>query len=242
MNFSDLPKLEPDLEQLKIKLGALCEQSHIVRFEPEDIVELLQDGEEVEWIISQLHQDNPDLDEVTFAALLSAIGSMVAPPEQEIEDEIAAPDELEDEGEFADEEAQPLDLSQVDLSQMGPELEALTGMKLPAGIDMKQVQKMMESPQGALISDFALFCQEQGIDANAINDPKLIQDLNAQWMASPRPAFEGKTPEEMTKNDPSLLSMKKVETFRRTEPRVGRNDPCPCGSGKKYKKCCGIGK
>jgi len=24
----------------------------------------------------------------------------------------------------------------------------------------------------------------------------------------------------------------------RAEPRVGRNDPCPCGSGKKYKKCC----
>ncbi|UJX42792.1 preprotein translocase subunit SecA [Desulfovibrio sp. JY] len=26
---------------------------------------------------------------------------------------------------------------------------------------------------------------------------------------------------------------------RRNEPKVGRNDPCPCGSGKKYKKCCG---
>jgi uncharacterized protein YchJ len=25
----------------------------------------------------------------------------------------------------------------------------------------------------------------------------------------------------------------------RTEPKVGRNEPCPCGSGKKYKKCCG---
>jgi SEC-C motif domain protein len=25
----------------------------------------------------------------------------------------------------------------------------------------------------------------------------------------------------------------------REEPRIGRNDPCPCGSGKKYKKCCG---
>jgi len=25
----------------------------------------------------------------------------------------------------------------------------------------------------------------------------------------------------------------------REGPRVGRNDPCPCGSGKKYKKCCG---
>ncbi len=22
-------------------------------------------------------------------------------------------------------------------------------------------------------------------------------------------------------------------------PKIGRNDPCPCGSGKKYKKCCG---
>ncbi len=26
---------------------------------------------------------------------------------------------------------------------------------------------------------------------------------------------------------------------RRDTPKVGRNDPCPCGSGKKYKKCCG---
>jgi curved DNA-binding protein CbpA len=31
----------------------------------------------------------------------------------------------------------------------------------------------------------------------------------------------------------------KPETFRREEPKIGRNDPCPCGSGKKYKKCCG---
>jgi SEC-C motif-containing protein len=26
---------------------------------------------------------------------------------------------------------------------------------------------------------------------------------------------------------------------RRETPKIGRNDPCPCGSGKKYKKCCG---
>lgn len=26
---------------------------------------------------------------------------------------------------------------------------------------------------------------------------------------------------------------------RRSTPKIGRNDPCPCGSGKKYKKCCG---
>ena len=31
----------------------------------------------------------------------------------------------------------------------------------------------------------------------------------------------------------------RVETIRRDVEKVGRNDPCPCGSGKKYKKCCG---
>jgi preprotein translocase subunit SecA len=30
-----------------------------------------------------------------------------------------------------------------------------------------------------------------------------------------------------------------VKTVRREEPKVGRNEPCPCGSGKKYKKCHG---
>ena len=25
------------------------------------------------------------------------------------------------------------------------------------------------------------------------------------------------------------------------QPKIGRNDPCPCGSGKKFKKCCGAG-
>ena len=29
---------------------------------------------------------------------------------------------------------------------------------------------------------------------------------------------------------------------KKGEPEIGRNDPCPCGSGKKYKKCHGIGK
>jgi hypothetical protein len=29
------------------------------------------------------------------------------------------------------------------------------------------------------------------------------------------------------------------DTFIREAPKVGRNDPCPCGSGKKFKKCCG---
>ena len=31
----------------------------------------------------------------------------------------------------------------------------------------------------------------------------------------------------------------KGQPVRREQPKVGRNDPCPCGSGKKFKKCCG---
>ena len=31
----------------------------------------------------------------------------------------------------------------------------------------------------------------------------------------------------------------KIETIRRSDPKIGRNDPCPCGSGKKYKQCHG---
>jgi preprotein translocase subunit SecA len=31
-----------------------------------------------------------------------------------------------------------------------------------------------------------------------------------------------------------------VKTITREAPKIGRNDPCPCGSGKKYKKCCGV--
>ena len=36
--------------------------------------------------------------------------------------------------------------------------------------------------------------------------------------------------------DGDFVAEKPIE---REEPKVGRNDPCPCGSGKKYKKCCG---
>jgi hypothetical protein len=32
---------------------------------------------------------------------------------------------------------------------------------------------------------------------------------------------------------------KRSQTVRHEGPKIGRNDPCPCGSGKKYKRCCG---
>ena len=34
-------------------------------------------------------------------------------------------------------------------------------------------------------------------------------------------------------------TLKKKPVVKKASEKVGRNDPCPCGSGKKYKKCCG---
>lgn len=52
--------------------------------------------------------------------------------------------------------------------------------------------------------------------------PDSIRKIHAYWLArrSPEP-----------KSGPPLSPV-------RQPPKVGRNDPCPCGSGKKYKKCC----
>jgi preprotein translocase subunit SecA len=55
------------------------------------------------------------------------------------------------------------------------------------------------------------------------NDPAATQSAFAQ-KAQPREASGGTDD---------------VQTVRREGPKVGRNDPCPCGSGKKYKKCHG---
>lgn len=37
----------------------------------------------------------------------------------------------------------------------------------------------------------------------------------------------------------ALYKEQKLSTTIRKEKKIGRNDPCPCGSGKKYKHCCG---
>jgi uncharacterized protein YchJ len=45
------------------------------------------------------------------------------------------------------------------------------------------------------------------------------------------------TPEEMEAEEELLANTPRVEPIK-ADKQAGRNDPCPCGSGKKYKKCC----
>ncbi|MFH1460126.1 MAG: preprotein translocase subunit SecA [Candidatus Omnitrophota bacterium] len=46
-------------------------------------------------------------------------------------------------------------------------------------------------------------------------------------------------PENSTALPLQTTAAEKLAPFKRPTEKVGRNDPCPCGSGKKYKKCCG---
>ena len=50
--------------------------------------------------------------------------------------------------------------------------------------------------------------------------------------------FGGQLPEEQLVEEEELEPEPQI-TFQRTMPKIGRNDPCPCGSGKKFKACCG---
>jgi preprotein translocase subunit SecA len=55
--------------------------------------------------------------------------------------------------------------------------------------------------------------------------------------AAPEPQYQ----ETSGSNQPEPGAPDKaIDPIKNLAPRVGRNDPCPCGSGKKYKKCCGM--
>jgi len=56
---------------------------------------------------------------------------------------------------------------------------------------------------------------------------------------SPRPPVEQHRPVQLTLNRGEVADDNGSKTVRRGIDKVGRNDPCPCGSGKKYKKCHG---
>jgi preprotein translocase subunit SecA len=52
-------------------------------------------------------------------------------------------------------------------------------------------------------------------------------------------AFQRKKKRELEQARMAGAGDQQVQQVVRSGDKVGRNDPCPCGSGKKYKKCCG---
>jgi len=73
---------------------------------------------------------------------------------------------------------------------------------------------------------------------------KLVIDLYRKMLVEGVDVNNEKEVKKWLKKHPEVANggdVQKVETVKRAEPKVGRNEPCPCGSGKKYKKCCGAG-
>ncbi len=68
-----------------------------------------------------------------------------------------------------------------------------------------------------------------------------INTLTANTLLCVQPAQEIKRDEIKVPLNASVDNGgSRGKTYVRKQPKIGRNDPCPCGSGKKYKKCCGF--
>lgn len=74
-----------------------------------------------------------------------------------------------------------------------------------------------DNPDKAYV-DFSAYGTEEKVE-KVLHEKAEFLRINGQWLYN-REARLGPAP------------------FKSSAPKVGRNDPCPCGSGKKYKQCC----
>jgi preprotein translocase subunit SecA len=83
------------------------------------------------------------------------------------------------------------------------------------------------------------------IDTNTLRSLFNLQVVTEQAPETIRRQRQTRRPAQMMFTGPNQNAAAageedgKIKTVRRAEAKIGRNDPCPCGSGKKYKKCCG---
>ena len=76
-------------------------------------------------------------------------------------------------------------------------------------------------------------------------DPDRLRDMLLKDYTRLEQYYEGcyfeRYPQRRPVKEKQTWDSEMEGTFRRTGKKIGRNDPCPCGSGKKYKNCCGRG-
>ena len=86
--------------------------------------------------------------------------------------------------------------------------------------------------EGGLLTPMLLYGTDEGM--NELMDNAALKDRHQDFADAIPPCV-------LDIRDFWLPYRKAASTFRRESEKVGRNDPCPCGSGKKFKKCCGSG-
>ena len=127
----------------------------------------------------------------------------------------------------------------MDQLKSGIGLRAL-GQQDPAAAYAKEGFDMFEQMISAIQEDTVKYCynvtvetkteRKAILEAGEAKKSEYIDDDMVRAMQG-----GGELPEEAQVPDREA----KQQTVRRDHPKVGRNDPCPCGSGKKYKNCCG---
>ncbi len=97
----------------------------------------------------------------------------------------------------------------------------------------------LDGIEESLVSPNHIDDLEEDSKVSLAYDPeKLYMNMvgcNAEWLYT-LPQWDAIITEERRKE---LYKIEKSSKTVVKPPKVGRNDPCPCGSGKKYKKCCG---
>ncbi|AHF00562.1 preprotein translocase subunit SecA [Thiomicrospira aerophila AL3] len=94
----------------------------------------------------------------------------------------------------------------------------------------KETIKMLSLVQLHSQQDVAAFEKQQ--------QAELEKDMQQAQASHPAAAAAPQAESPATSNN-AVADNAKEQTFRRETPKLGRNDPCSCGSGKKYKHCCG---
>ena len=222
-----------------VSIQSLCDEVGIRRLSAEEMVELVEDGEEIAWLVEQVLPEGPREVADSLSGLLAQVPVAVKPDLPASSDDIAP-----EAGGAAPVKSEEGD-SHATLPLQGFDAKALEGLELPKGFDASQLEQVLSSPQGAMLADFGTFCEERGLTfdkAKSVSQAGLeegMKEIHDEWLHTPREALDGKRPGDVLGS--RGLFPEKVQTYRREAPKVGRNDPCSCGSGRKYKKCCGKG-
>jgi uncharacterized protein len=77
----------------------------------------------------------------------------------------------------------------------------------------------------------------QQLAASAQRQPAMTDEETQRWMDAVAPAVIAINAARLQHQGDGRSGS--ARPAQRATPKVGRNDPCPCGSGKKFKKCCG---
>jgi uncharacterized protein YecA (UPF0149 family) len=98
--------------------------------------------------------------------------------------------------------------------------QILTDPKVPASVRLRAALAVMAT-------------------ASTPPEPKKRTELDIEKIVHPRSEPEVITEDQLgTRPNPPKVHNPAQSTYRRETPKVGRNEPCPCGSGQKYKRCC----